>query len=356
MRPTGLRVVLPYALVLALLFPLALAPAAAAKPLPRFAERQNEQPPSAPQDQKRPDGYAITVTVPVVNVDVTVTDDNGNYLTTLKQENFRLTEDGATQQITNFSTSEAPITVVILVEYSKLGYGWFMVNAENWANVFLRQLKQTDWVALESFNLNTKVEVDFTHSTQEIQQGLRSLYFPPFSESNLFDAVGETIDRLADVKGRKSILVLASGFDTFSKLTLDKALARIKEADLPINCVGVGEVAMIRINGGLGVEYAQAQNQLRTFASLTGGRSWFPRFDGEIPGIMGDVAASLRSQYSLAYTPGNRATDGKYRKIKVEIVNPDGSPLVITDPKGKKRNFHVYARQGYTAPKGAVGN
>jgi VWFA-related protein len=354
MRPTGPRVVLLHALVLALLFPLTPSPTAAARPVARLAQGQAGQPPSAPPDQKRPDGYAIAVTVPVVNVDVTVTDDNGNYLTTLKQENFRLTEDGSTQMITNFSTSEAPITVVLLVEYSKLGYGWFMINAENWANVFLSQLKPTDWVALASFNLNTKVEVDFTHSTEEIRQGLRSLYYPPFSESNLFDAVGETIDRLADVKGRKSILVLASGFDTFSKLTLDKALARIKEADLPINTVGVGEQAMLRINGGLGVEYAQAQNQLRTFAALTGGRSWFPRFDGEIPGIMGDVAASLRSQYSLAYTPSNRATDGKYRKIKVAIVNPDGSPLVITDQKGKKRNFHVYARQGYTAPKSSI--
>jgi len=256
--------------------------------------------------------------------------------------------------ISNFSTTEAPITVVLLVEYSKLGYGWFMVNAENWADTFLQQLKPNDWVALESFNLNTKVEVDFTHSRSDIEQGLVSMYYPPFSESNLFDAVSETLDRLSDVKGRKSILVLASGFDTFSKLTLDKALARVKEADLTINCVGVGERAMIAINGGLGVEYAQAQNQLRTMASLTGGRTWFPRFDGEIPGIMSDVAASLRNEYSLAYAPTNRATDGKYRKIKVEVVNADGSPYVVTDQKGKKRNFHVYARQGYTAPKSNI--
>lgn len=310
---------------------------------------------SAPQDQ-RPDGYSIAVTVPVVDVDVTVTDDNGNYLTGLKQENFRLTEDGAAQTITNFTSGESPITIVLLLEYSKLGYGWFMQNAIVWGDAFLRNVKPNDWVALESFNLNTNVEVDFTHSPAEIEQGLRGMYFPPFSESNLFDAVSETIDHLSTVKGRKSILVLASGFDTFSKLTLDKSLSRIKEADVEINCVGVGEVAMIQQNGGLGVDYAQAQNQLKTFAAMTGGRAWFPRFDGEIPSIMSDIAASLRNAYSLGYTSSNKAADGKYRKIKVELVNADGSPFVITDAKGKKRKFQVYARQGYTAPKSNIVN
>ena len=87
---------------------------------------------------------------------------------------------------------------------------------------------------------------------------------------------------------------------------------------------------------------------------MTGGRSWFPRFDGEIPSIMQDVASSLRNQYSMVYSPSNTATDGKYRKIKVELVAPDGGPLTITDQKGKKAKFQVYARQGYTAPKANV--
>ena len=90
---------------------------------------------------------------------------------------------------------------------------------------------------------------------------------------------------------------------------------------------------------------------------MTGGRAWFPRFDGEIPSIMQDVAASLRNQYSLAYSPSNTALDGKYRKIRVELVAPDGGPLTVNNQKGKKVKFLVYARQGYTAPKtNAEGN
>ncbi len=360
MKHTCLRF-LACALACTWIFPAGLAPATAAAKVKSPRAAQSGQSGSAPQSQQTPnqappDGYSIAVTVPVVDVDVTVTDDNGNYLTGLKQENFRITEDGAPQTISNFTSGESPITIVLLLEYSKLGYGWFMVNAVNWADTFLHQIKPNDWVALESFNLNTNVEVDFTHSPADIEGGLRGMYFPPFSESNLFDAVSETIDHLTTVKGRKSILVLASGFDTFSKLTLDKALGRIKEADVAINCIGVGEVAMIEKNGGLGVDYAQAQNQLKTFAAMTGGRSFFPRFDAELPSITADIAASLRNQYSLGYTSSNRANDGKYRKIKVELVNADGSPFVITDAKGKKRKFQVYARQGYTAPKNSIVN
>src|SRR5262249_23800701 len=161
--------------------------------------------------------FSIEVNVPVVNVDVTVTDDNGNYLTGLKQQNFRVTEDGTTQMVTNFSTTEAPITVVLLVEYSKLGYGFFFVNAANCANAFLNKLRPTDWMALEPFNLTNQVEVDFTHDVADIRQGLGMMTYPPFSESNIFDAVSDTLDRLQSVKGRKAILILGSGFDTFSK-------------------------------------------------------------------------------------------------------------------------------------------
>ncbi len=315
-------------------------------------------PAAAPQDGP---GFAISLTVPVVNVDVVATDSDGNYLSNLKKENFRISEDGKPQIITNFSTGDAPITVAILVEYSKMGYGWFLYDAKRWADIFLRQLKPDDWIALASFNMKTTVEVDFTHSAADVEQGLNSLVYPPFTESNIFDALTETVDRMRDVKGKKAILVLASGQDTFSHLTLDKTIAKLKETDITVFCVGVGEQLSLEeeTHGGIGTNsltHIQADNQLKTFAAMTGGRSWFPRFDGEIPGVMTDVAASLRNQYSLAYTPSNQDTDGKYRKIKVDLVDDNGNPLVVTNDKGKKIKVQLYARQGYVAPKSAVSN
>jgi len=95
---------------------------------------------------------------------------------------------------------------------------------------------------------------------------------------------------------------------------------------------------------------------MKTIAQMTGGFSWFPQFDGEIPGVMRDMTDFLRHQYSITYTPTNRAADGKYRKVKVELVKPDGSPLEVVDQKGKKQKWVVYAKEGYTAPKGGVGD
>jgi VWFA-related protein len=316
-------------------------------------DKNKDKEKQAPQAQTAP-GFSISVTVPVVNVDVVVTDNNGNYLKDLKKENFRITEDGAVQTISNFAPSEAPITIVLLVEFSKLGYQFFTYNAVNWAAGFLGTLKPNDWVALETFNMRSNVEVDFTHNREELLQGLSSLYFPPFSESNIFDAVSDVLDRIKDVKGKKAVLVLASGIDTFSRLTLDQTLKRIRETDATIFTVGVAEQFFInQAPGQFGQQltYIQAQNQLKTFAAMTGGRSWLPRFDGEIPSIMQEVATSLRNQYSMAYSPTNEALDGKYRKIKVDLLAPDGGPLTVQNEKGKKMKFQVYARQGYTAPK-----
>jgi VWFA-related protein len=249
---------------------------------------------------------------------------------------------------------------VLLVEFSKLGFEYFAYKARDAAYDFLRQLNQNDWVALETFDLKPRVEVDFTRDKQEVRQALAHLVFPGFSEANLFDAIYDTVDRLQDVKGKKSIFILASGYDTFSKHTLDQTIKRLRQTDVTIFAVGVARdffeyyEARGYYSGAARVGYYQAENQLRSFAQMTGGRAWFPRFDGELPSIFREVAASLRNQYSLAYTPSSRARDGKFHKIKVELVNPDGGPLVVVDQKGKKQKYVVYARDGYVAPKGGV--
>jgi len=315
--------------------------------LPSVAAAQAPAPSQPP-----PDGYAITVTVPVVSVDVVITDNNGNYMTGLTKENFRILEDGVPQTVSNFESGQGPFTIVLLAEYSKLAYGYFLYKATNWAYAFLRQLQPQDWIALASFDTRPHIEVDFTHNPNEIARGLSEMYLPFYSESNLFDAVVDTLDRMKEIKGRKAILVLASGIDTFSRINLNTVLQRLKENDVTIFCVGVAEQAFIRSPGNL--TYLQAQNQLKTFASMSGGRAWFPRFDGDIPAIMQDVAASLRNQYSLAYTPANTKPDGKYRRIKVELVERDGKPLNVLDAKGKKVNVRIFARQGYQAPSSSI--
>ena len=100
------------------------------------------------------------------------------------------------------------------------------------------------------------------------------------------------------------------------------------------------------------MDFLQADNQMRTFAKETGGQSYFPRFYGEFPSIYQAIQQSLRNQYSLAYAPTNAAHDGKFRKIKVELVNPaTNEPLRVTDEKGKPVKYQIIAKAGYNAPR-----
>lgn len=294
----------------------------------------------------------IRLTAPEVMVDVVVTDDEGSFVTGLKKGNFRITEDGVEQSIASFEPSQVPLTTVLLVEYNKLAEGWFLENAKTWAATFLRQLEPKDWVALTSFAMRPKVEVDFTHSRPDVEQGLASLIYPGFSEANLFDAVGDTLARLERVKGKKSVVILASGLDTFSGMNLDEALNQARASNVSIYSVGTAETYFMQqeMQGGARpMTYYEAQRNLRSFTEATGGKSWFPRFEGEIPGIMADIAARLRNQYSLTFAPGIQSLDGKFHKIKVELLAADGSPLTSIEQNGKKRTVRVYARQGYIA-------
>jgi len=329
---------------------------------PPQQQQQNPASPTPPSTAQQPPqaGVTIAVDVPIVTVDVVATTSHGDIIPGLKKENFRVLDDGVPQTISNFSPTEAPITMVVLMQFSGNSYGWFAYYAKYWAEALFPNLQPKDWVALETFDMKTRLEVDFTQNKDEVRNAIYHLYFPGFSESNVFDAILETVDRLKDVTGKKSILVLASGVDTFSKHTLDQTMKQLRGSDVTIFCVGLGKTwtNYLETHGyrGSNLNYLQAENQLRTFANETGGYAWFPQFDGEIPDIFRSVAAFLRHQYSLSYSPSNGVKDGKFHKIKVELVAPDGGPLTVVDQKGKKQKFQVYAREGYQAPKGGVGD
>ena len=357
MRTTLVRPILFAILAAALAFPQS-------DVLLRAQQPPQKPPPQEQKKDKPAEEFQLSVEVPLVNVDVVVTDNNGGFLEGLRRENFRVLEDGVPQTITNFAPTDAPITMVLLLEFSKIGYGIFSYYATFMADDFLRQLKPDDWVALVSFDLRTHIEADFTRNKEEVRRTLRSMVFPGFTEAVLYDAVYETLEQLKDVKGKKSILVLGTGLDTFSKKSLDDVLKRLRETDVTIFTVIAGADIVLRaeargaFNGTWGfvdrMNWLQAENQMRAFANMTGGRAWVPRFEGEWPGIFSDVAASLRNLYGIGYSPTNRVRDGRLRKIKVQLVDAAGKPLVVLDQKGKKVKYVIYAREGYLAPKPGI--
>jgi VWFA-related protein len=346
------------------------APAEAGGPgsdLPYAIPKKNAEappPPPPPATARKVEGlpdYSLKVNVPLVNVDVLVTTKDGQFVPGLKQDNFRILEDGVPQSVSNFTVSQAPITAVLLVEFASTNY-YFMRDALNASYAFANTLKKDDWVAVSYYDMHSHILVDFTQDKRAIAGALNQLRIPGFIETNLFDALYDTLDRLDRVEGKKYIILVTTGIDTFSTLTLDKITKKIKDTkDVTIFPISVGFMLRERSEArgraaphGIGIpisqiDYLQADNEMRNFAAMTGGRAYFPRFQGELPELFGDISSDIRHQYSLSYHPTNTKLDGTYRKLKVQIMAPDGGPLKVKDQKGKDVKVEVVARDGYTA-------
>jgi VWFA-related protein len=307
------------------------------------------QPGSNPPEKIDPNEvFTLTTSTNLVNVDVLVTDNNGNPIPGLSKTNFKLADEGVPQSITNFSTGEAPMTICMLIEFSNKHWA-FLYLALRDSYEFVRVIEPKDWVAVVTFDLNPTILADFTQNRYEVTQALDRLRIPGFSEINLYDAVSFTIDRMKDIQGRKAILVICTGYDTFSKLTYEQILKIVRNSDTVIYPVSILEFLAVRY--GDNINTLQARNTLNYIAKYSGGQAYFPRFEGELPGIYQQISQQLRSQYSLGFIPSNAARDGKFRKLKIELVDAQGNPLKITDQKGKNVKYKVVAREGYYAPK-----
>lgn len=317
--------------------------------------------PATPKAVEGMPDYSIRVNAPLVNVDVSVTTKSGQFVPGLNKENFRLFEDGSPQTISNFQISKAPITAVLLIEYASTNYS-FMISALQASYSFANTLQKDDWIAVAYYDMQPHILVDFTQDKKAVYGALNQLRIPGFSETNLFDALYDTLDRMDRVEGKKYIILVTTGVDTFSKLTLDKITKKIKDTkNVTIFPVSVGWIIreMYEAHGraaphGMGIpvsnmDYLQADNEMRNFAAMTGGRAYFPRFEAEYGEDFLQIAEDIRHQYSITYRPTNEKLDGTYRKLKVQVVAPDGGPLKVKDQKGKDQKVDVVARDGYTA-------
>jgi VWFA-related protein len=206
-----------------------------------------------------------------------------------------------------------------------------------------------------SYDMKPQILADFTQDKNQVFAALGHLRIPGFSETNLFDALYDTLDRIDRIEGRKYVILIASGIDTFSKHTLDDAYKKVKATpNVTIFTVSTGGALRTMNEPRMGpisqLNYAQADNQMNYFAKMTGGQSYRPRFLGEFPEIFGSIANVIRNQYSLTYHPSNTRQDGSYRKIKIELINPqNGAPLKMVNEKGKELKYQIIARDGYNA-------
>ncbi len=309
----------------------------------------NRQKSGGQEDQDQPKGQtAISVAVDLVNLQVLVTDVKGNVLTGLKPENFTVYEDNVKQEISHFAPVDANITVVMLVEYSNQ-VRYFIDEVWNAMYTFAASLRKGDWVAVIGYDLRPTILCDFTQDRQKLYDALRRFTYPAFDDSNLSDALIDTLDRTQEIDGKVAVLLISTGLDTFSKHTYDEAMQKCKEANASIYAIGLGQRFRIwaETNGYLGpitnMDLLMGDNRLKTFADYTGGEAYFPRFETELPSIFSTISTLLRSQYSIAYASSNTKKDGKYRKIRVDVTTN------LTDNKGKPLKLKVITRKGYVA-------
>lgn len=315
-------------------------------------------PPPPPAAVKNPPGlnnYSLRVDVPVVNVDVgVIAQKTHQFIPNLEQDNFRVFEDGVPQQIVAFRQVKAPITAVLLLEFAANSYQ-FIFDMWNAAVSFTQQLQSNDYIAVVTYDMHTTILTDFTQNKMAIQDAIRSLQIPTWNETNEFDALYQTLDRLSRIDGRKYVVLVSSGLDTFSKITLDKVMQKIKEtpnvtiftiATGGAGVMGAGNFASGRMNS---ITMLQAQNELQTFARMTGGQYFEPRFDAEFPDVFTDINNQIRNQYQITYKPSNTKMDGTYRRIQIQLVDQEGHPLRMEDEKHKPLKYQIIARDGYKA-------
>lgn len=308
-------------------------------PQARSSENEDEQPRGR---------TAISVAVDLVSIQVLVTDNKGNVLTGLKPENFTIYEDNVKQEILNFSPVDANITVVLLAEYSKKVNRYEVWDA---LSAFTQSLRTGDWIAVMGYDMHTTILSDFTQDRQKIFDALRRFSYPAWDESNLADAIIEALDRTQEIEGKVAVILISTGLDTFSRHTYDEALDKCKKANASVYAVGLGQwfrqYADPRglITNSENMDFLMGDNRLRSFAELTGGMAYFPRFPTELPSVFNNISTLLRSQYSIAYSSSNTQKDGKFRKIRVEVTTD------LTDSKGKPLKLKVVTRRGYL-PKG----
>ena len=396
------RIVRLSALVLAVVFSFTAVPFAGQQIDKQRPRRVNpdQQPTPAPADQPAEEvdeGDVVRVETQLVSVPAVVTNSSGRPLMGLRAENFLLFENGQQQKIANFATTDAPFEIALLLDTS----GSTRVDVDlirQAANAFISGLRPGDRVAIIAFNtarqgqtVAAKVDVlsTLTDDRKLLKNAIGSL-----GSSNgtpFYDALGLIADEVfraparEEVRGRRAIVALTDGVDSTSasdfqtaraklsrtgvatyfievntedfvedrllkdcqddgRLTLStKQLQRYQQVFIPrarpedyVDFCQMGQFERMQISRDL---YNLARREMDALAKASGGKNFLAASLQDARAAFARVATEIGTQYSLGYYPTNKARDGKFRTIRVEVQGAEGKP-------------QVRAREGYTAPKG----
>jgi len=326
---------------------------AAASPSPTPRNREE-----LPQDSDE----VIKVETNLTNIFFTAADKNKRFISNLKAEDIRVFEDGQQQDIFTFQTNiDLPLSLAILIDTSA-SEERTLPDEKEAARAFLENILKPggkDEAAILSFTGETTLEQGFSGNLERLRRAIDRVEFvppsgyigggvvvngtPPISGTNqaiagstaIWDAVYATSEELIGTSAehtRRAIILLTDGDDTSSRLKMDEAIQAAQKADSLIYAIGIGDRYTFNVNEGA----------LRKIAEKTGGRAYFPRHERDLRDAFAQIQRDLREQYLVAYSPSNKSRDGSYRKIEIQIVNPDL----------KQQNLKLNYRTGYLSKTG----
>src|ERR1700754_449213 len=325
-----------------------------ALPSPSPTPRSREE---LPQDSDE----VVKVETNLTNIFFTAADKNKRFISNLKAEDVRILEDGQPQEVFTFQTNIAlPLSIAILIDTSR-SEERTLPDEKIAARAFLEEVLRPvrDEAAIVSFTGETTLEQGFTGNIDRLRRAIDHVEFvppsgyigggvvvngtPPISGTNqslagstaIWDAVWATSEELIGASAehtRRAIILLTDGDDTSSRMKMHEAIERAQKADALIYAIGIGDRYTFNVNEGA----------LRKIAEQTGGRAYFPKHERDLRDAFVQIQRDLREQYLVAYSPSNKSRDGSYRRIEIQIVNPDL----------KQQNLKLNYRSGYFAKTG----
>ncbi len=266
-------------------------------------------------------------------------EDGDKLVSGLTEQNFRLLEDGQGRSF-RLAEPESPILVTLLVEYSQIS-GIYLSDIEQAVRSFVDAAPEGHWYALATYSHGYTIHEDFTKQKGKILAAFAELGQPVWSEVDTYDAIYDIVEKLELLPGRKVLVVVGSGLDTFSSRTLPEVQRKIESSNVTVFGIAAGTLLRGQYDAYLGtgarMELTQAEAFFRMLADKSGGQAFFPRFETAYRDIMQNVFLTLQHQYRIVYESRTPA-DKKFHRLKLEAFQLTGD---------KRKEYKVRVREGW---------
>ena len=299
-----------------------------------------------------------------VTIKLLVQDPNGYFIPNIRRENFVVYENGVRQQNATVDLEQAPVSLGLLMEFGGRSPGLNRDLGEEVSRAcqhVVDELGQDDSMAAWKYNNNVQNLSGFSRDKISIETLCLRLGTPELSETNLYDAVIFTLGQMRPVNGRKAILLISSGIDTFSKASYQDALNAAQASDTPIYVLGLVQVlrqaAELHAHVGpmVRIDWSQAEKTLEELARVSGGRAYIPENTLDLSPIYDDMLENLKVRYVISYTSSSNLDMNSPRTVRVELIDPKtGGPLQIVDSNGKTVRAKIVVQDSYTPSSAAA--